>query len=140
MREAKFVSVPLNMVQWFEQDTRVLTMVGSFLDSSGVTSTRLLKEMSCYEGASEGTRQLVGTLLDLGNSSSRAVDHLLSSAITLDCNVKLVQRSVLLPSLALPSALATEIYQLPFDPAGSSVFGAGLSALLERAGAIAAQK
>ena len=65
---------------------------------------------------------------------------MLSSAITLDCNVKLVQRDVLLPSLMLPFALATEAYQLPFDPMGSSVFGDSLPTLLERAGEVAAQR
>ena len=53
MQEAEFVS------EWFEQDAQVLTMVGSFLDCSGVTSTCLFKEVSRNEGASEGTRQLV---------------------------------------------------------------------------------
>ena len=63
VREAKFVSVPLNTVQWFEKDARVVTMVGSFLDCSDATSTRLLKEVSCDESASEGTQQMVGILL-----------------------------------------------------------------------------
>ena len=55
MREVEFVSVPLNTVQQFEQDSQVLTMVGSFLDCSGVTLTRLLQEASYDESASEGT-------------------------------------------------------------------------------------
>ena len=63
--------------------------------------------------------------------------HLLSSAIILDCNIKLVRCNVLLPSLALPSALATEAYQLTFDPSRFNVFGTGLPALLERAGEMA---
>ena len=40
----------------------------------------------------------------------------------------------------LPSALATEAYQLLFDPMGSSVFGNSLLALLERAGEVATQR
>ena len=88
-------------------------------------------EASRDEGTSVGTQQLVGTLLDLERSRGRAVGHLLSSTFTLDSNVKLVQCNALLPSLAVPSALVTEVYQLPFDPARSSVFGTDLLALLE---------
>ena len=74
-------------------------MVGSFLDCSGVTSTRFLEEVSLNEGTSEGTRQLVGMLLELEHSRGRAVGHLLSSTITLDCNIKLVRCGSLLPSI-----------------------------------------
>ena len=115
-------------------------MVGSFLDCSGVTSTRLLEEASLNEGASEGTRQVVGTILELEHSRERAVSHLPSSTIMLDCNVKLVRHGSILPSITFPSALATEAYQLPFDPAGSNVFGESLPALLERAGEVATQR
>ena len=52
--------------------------------------------------------------------------------------MKLLQQKSLLPSLMLPSALATEAYQLPFDL--SSLFGESLSALLEKAGEVASQK
>ena len=65
---------------------------------------------------------------------------LLSSAITMDCNIKLFRRGALLPSMMLPSALATEVYRLPFDPSGSIVFGDALQALLEKAGEVATQK
>ena len=58
--------------------------------------------------------------------------HLLSSAITLDCN-KLVRHNALIPCLS-------QAYQLPFDPAGSNVFGGGLSGLLEKADEMAAQR
>ena len=54
--------------------------------------------------------------------------------------MKSVWCGALLPPLILPSALATEAYQLPFDPSGSSVFGDSLPALLERAGEVAAQR
>ena len=37
----------------------------------------------------------------------------------------------------LPSALATEAYQLLFDPLGSNLFG---EALMEKAGEVASQK
>ena len=60
IKEVEFVSVPLSMLQHFEQDSHVLTIVGSFLDCSGATSAHLLEE-----GTSEGTRQLIGMLLDL---------------------------------------------------------------------------
>ena len=98
VQEAEFVSVPLNSVQRFEQDAQMLTMVRSFLDCSGTTSTWLLQEASRDDGALESTRQLVGTLLDLERSRGRAVGHFVSSAITLDCKIKLVQRNALLPS------------------------------------------
>ena len=53
----------------------------------------------------------------------------------MDCNLKLIRRNVL-----LPSALATEAYQLPFNPSGSSLFGGALLALLEKAGEVVTQK
>ena len=55
----------------------------------------------------------------------------------MDCNLKLICRNVL-----LPSALATEAYQLLLDPSGSSlhVFGEALPALLEKVGDVAIQK
>ena len=42
--------------------------------------------------------------------------------------------------MAVPSALATEAYQLPFDPARSSVFSTSLPALLESADKVATQR
>ena len=65
-------------------------MVGSFLDCSGMTSTRRLEETILEENASEGTYQLIGMPLELEHSRGRAVGHLLSSTITMDCNIKLV--------------------------------------------------
>ena len=109
--------------------------MGSFLDCSGATLTHLLEEVILNEGASEGTCQLVGMLLELERSRGRAVGHLLSRANIMDCNLKLIRHYVL-----LPSALATEAYQLPFDPSGSSLFGEALPALLEKAGEVATQK
>ena len=41
IREVEFVSVPLRMLQYLEQDWHILTMVGSFLDCSEATSTCL---------------------------------------------------------------------------------------------------
>ena len=71
---------------------------------------RLIEETSLDETASEDTRPLVGTLLEFDRSIGRAVGHLLSSTIMLDCNVKLVRHGSILPSITLPSALATEAY------------------------------
>ena len=82
----------------------------------------------------------MGTLLELECSRGRAVGHLLSGAITMDCNMKLLYQHSLLPSLMLPSALATEAYQLLFDPLGSNLFCKSLSALLEKAGEVASLK
>ena len=45
-----------------------MTMIGSFLDCSGATSTRLLEEAILEEGVSEGTCRLVGMLLQLEHS------------------------------------------------------------------------
>ena len=89
------------------------------------------------DGASEGTSQLVGTFLELEYSWGQAVSHLMSGVITTDCNMKLLRRQSLLPSLMLPT---TEAYQLPFDPSGSSLFGEALPALLEKAGEVASYK
>ena len=58
----------------------------------------------------------------------------------MDCNLKLIWRNTLLPSMILLSALATEAYQLLFDPSGLSLFGEALLALLEKAGEVATQK
>ena len=55
----------------------------------------------------------------------------------MDCNIKLIRHGALLPSMMLSSALATEAYQLPFDPSGSNVFGDALPALLENASEVA---
>ena len=65
LREAELLSVPLVTVQRFEQDAHILTMVGSFLDCYGTTSTHLLEEVSLNEGAAQGIRQLIRTLLEL---------------------------------------------------------------------------
>ena len=101
-------SVSLVNIQRLEQD--IMTMIGSFLDCSGATSTCLLEEAMLEEGASEGTCRLVGTLLELEHSRGRAVGHLLSGVITMDCNLKLLRRKALLPSLLLPQVVATEAY------------------------------
>ena len=81
-------------------------------------------------------------LLELECLRGQAVGHLLSGVIITDCNMKLLHRQSLLPSLMLPSALATEAYQLPFDPSGSSLFCETLPALsqLEKVGEVASQK
>ena len=65
---------------------------------------------------------------------------MLSGAITMDCNMKLLRRQSLLPSLMLPSTLATEAYQLTFDPSRPSLFGKALLTLLEKEGEVASQK
>ena len=111
-----------------------MTMIGSFLDCLDATSTRLLEEAILEEGASEDTCRLVGMLLELECSRGQAVGHLLMGAITMHCNMQLLRQNALLPSLMLPSALAVEAYQLPFDPLGSSLFGEFLPALLEKVG------
>ena len=58
----------------------------------------------------------------------------------MDCNMKLTHRNAPLPSMILPSVLATEAYELPFDPLGSSLFDEALPALLEKAGEATTQK
>ena len=49
------LAIPLATVQRVEQDACILTMAGPFLDCSGVTLTRLIKEASLDKGMSEGT-------------------------------------------------------------------------------------
>ena len=141
LKEQDSLSLPLSMVQRLEQDSRVLTMMGSFLDCLGAMSTCLLEEVILDKGALEGTCQLVGILLELQRSrGGQAVSHLLSSMIMMDCNLKFICRGALLPCMMLPCALATEVYQLLFDPSGSSVFDEALPALFEKAGEVAPQK
>ena len=113
---------------------------GSFLDCSGVMSTHLLDEAILDEGMSEGTCRPVGMLLELEHPRGWAVGHLLSSTIMMDCNLKLIHHNVLLPSMILSCVLATEAYQLPFNPLGSTVFGVALPALLEKAGEVKTQR
>ena len=61
------------------------------------------------------------------------MEHLLTSVITLDVNIKLNRGNAILSTLALPAPLAVESYQLPMDPAGSRVFGEALKAILQNA-------
>ena len=46
------LNVPLATIQRLEQDSRITTMIGSFLDCSGTTSTLLLEEAMLEEDAS----------------------------------------------------------------------------------------
>ena len=96
LKEQDLLSVSLAIIQRLEQDAHVMTMIDSFLDSSGATFSHLAM---LEEGASEGTCRLVGTLLELEHSRGWAVGHLLSGVITRDCNMKLLRQQSLLPSL-----------------------------------------
>ena len=80
-----------------------------------------------------------GMLLELEHSRGQAAGHLLSGAITMDCNMKLFRHHTFLPSLSLPQALAMEAYQLPFDPPGRACL-MGLCQLMEKAGEVASQQ
>ena len=140
LREQDLLLLPLSTMQRFEQDAQVLTMMYSFLYCSGTTSTHLLEEAILHEGTLEGSCWLVGMLLELDCSRVRAVSHLLSSTITMVCNLKLICCNALLPSMMLLSAQATEAYQLLFDPSGSNIFGEALPTLLKKAGEVAIQK
>ena len=82
VKEQDSFSVSLATIQRLEQDARMMTMIGSFLDCSGATSMGLLEEAMLEEGASESTCLLGGTLLELEHSWGRAVGHLLSGVIT----------------------------------------------------------
>ena len=73
-------------------------MIGSFLDCSGAVATQIRDEASQDTAASEDTIHLE-TLLDLEHSRGQMVGHLLNSAITMDCNLNLVRRHALLPTL-----------------------------------------
>ena len=68
LKEQDSLTVSLPTIQRLEQDSSLMTMKGSFLDCSGITSTRLLEEAMLEEGALEGTCRLVGTLLELERS------------------------------------------------------------------------
>ena len=64
-KQQDLLTVSLETSQRVEQDSHVMTMIGSFLNCSGATSTCLLEEAMLEEGASQGTCRLVGTLLKL---------------------------------------------------------------------------
>ena len=68
LKELESVSVLLATVQRFEQDACILTIVGSFLNCSVVTSNVHLEQASFDEGTLEGTRQLIRILLELEHS------------------------------------------------------------------------
>ena len=90
-------------------------MIGLFLDCSGTTVTCLLEELSEDAAASEDAKCLVGTLLDMEHSQGQAVGNLLSSAIAMDLNFTLGRKYALLLTLALPTVLANEVYQMSFE-------------------------
>ena len=62
LKEQDSLNVPLATIQRLEQDSRVMTIIGSFLDCSGATCTRLLKEAMLEESSLEGNYRLVATL------------------------------------------------------------------------------
>ena len=55
LKEQDLISISLANIQRIEQDARVMTMIGSFLDCSGATSTLLLEEAMLEDGMLEGT-------------------------------------------------------------------------------------
>ena len=65
-------------------------------------------------------RQLVCALSGLSEKSwGKAAGHVLSGAIMLDANLKLIRPNAVLSSSSLPSALAKRAYHLPLEPASS---------------------
>ena len=55
LKEQDSLTMSLMTIQRLEQDSHVMTTIGSFLDCLGTTSTRLLDEAMLQEGAAEGT-------------------------------------------------------------------------------------
>ena len=93
IREPDSVTIPTSMLQYLEEDARVLTMIGSFLDCLGFSANSLLYEVGQDPTASQTMRQLLGALSGLEKSRGKAAGHMLSAAIMLDTNLKLIQRS-----------------------------------------------
>ena len=56
-------------------------------------------------------------LSGLEKSRGKATGHMFSAAITLDANLKLIRRNVVLSASSLPAALAKEAYHLALEPA-----------------------
>ena len=102
------VSILHSLLHRLEMDAWVLTLASSFLDCSGYSAIRLLQESSTDPEVSESTRQLVEALSSLEKSRGKAAGHLLSGAITLDANLKLVCHNTVLNSAALPDLVARE--------------------------------
>ena len=138
--EPESVTVSTSILQCLEQDVRVLTLIGSFLDCSGFSANSLLDEATKDPGASETTRQLVVALSDLEKSRGRAAGHLLCGAITLDANLKLLRHNDVLSAASLSNTVAKEAYHLPLEPTSSGLFGEGLSRLLERSDKLTVEK
>ena len=78
-------------------------MISSFFDCSDFSANSLLDEASKDPAASETMKQLAGTL---EKSRGRAAGHVLSRAITLDANLKLIRCNAVLSAASLPNTLA----------------------------------
>ena len=63
-KELDIVYVSSGNLHRLQQDARIITMIGSFLDLSGVMSSWLLKEV-CDDKSSWESRKAVDTLLDI---------------------------------------------------------------------------
>ena len=116
MRERESVTIPTSMLQRLEHDALVLSMIRSFLDCSGFSANGLLDEASRDPVASETTRQLMCALSGLEKSRGKAGGHMLSAAITLDANLKLIRWNAVLSASSLPALLAKEAYHLCWNP------------------------
>ena len=68
----------------------------------------LLDEASWDPTALETTRQLVCALSGLDKSRGKAAGHVLSTAITLEANLKLIRQNAVLSASSLPAALTKE--------------------------------
>ena len=76
----------------------------------------------------------------LERSRGKAIGHVMTAAITLDANIKLIRRHSVLSASSLPAALTKEAYHLPLEPASSSLFGEGLLPILEKSDRMTEEK
>ena len=68
----------------------------------------------------------------LEKSRGKVIGHVMTAAITLDANKKLIGRRSVLSASSLSAGLAKEAYHLPLEPASSCLFGKGLLPILEK--------
>ena len=78
-----------------------MSLVSSFMDMTGAAAGRIIAEALKEEGLSHGARDAFQGVVDLEQSMGHAALHMLTLALTLDANVKLLRRKAVLSAMEL---------------------------------------
>ena len=119
-------------LQRLEEDTRAVIVAASFLDVSGAAVSQLIQGLTQVADDPEQVRSIAKLLADLERSRGYATEHILTSAITADCNVKLVRRSALLSSAKLSESRRQQAFALPFVAQGGSLFPDAIADVIQQ--------